>query len=407
MRLLQLLIFLIPFQNHPLLSMNILPRFTPIKLIGVMALFYSFQLIAKNKKRQPIDFISGLFLSFTFSQLILSLFWHSTVGPDAIKSLVSFLVFYITAITIISNPQKIDRIFWACIIAMAWSSLYMYKEYILLKNVFVGFRPRGSFGDSNYYCIAAILVLPMARSLYTTVAGKQRYIVLALGLLIVGGMMVAQSRGGMLGLGIIIGIYLLHSTQKLRSAILTVLICTIGLLFMPDNFWTRLEKGVSVKETTEVAGDDLSNKRRIELPRAGLLMYSANPILGVGLGNYKSQSAIYNPILWEINGPGVAHNTYIEILGETGTLGSLLFLGILFFTISTLNTIIRHHRDSIIISSQALALKVGIYGYAFTAIFLTAQYSKFYWLVLFIAIALKRYVVQYESSFYTTERNKQ
>ncbi len=404
MWLLQMLIFLIPFQNHPLLSMNILPRITPIKIIGLLAIFYSLQLISKQEKTAR-PFVGTLFLFFTGSQIALSIIWHDSVGPDSIKSLMSFLIFYVATTTITQQTIDINKVFWACVIAMAWSSIYMYKEYFIFRNVFIGFRPRGSFGDSNYFCIAAILVLPMAKSLFETVKGNQKKIVLILGLLIIGGIMVSQSRGGMLGLSIIITLYILHSPRVIQTAAICMIVVSIGLLFMPDNFWKRLEKGVSVKETTEVAGDDLSNKRRVELPRAGLLMYQGNPVFGVGLGNYKEMSAVYNPILWEINGPGVAHNTYIEILGETGTIGAALFLGIMLFTVTGLNRMIRSHRENIMITSQAIALKIGIYGYAVSAVFLTAQYSKFYWLVIFIALALFKYVKKYEKSFFITKES--
>ncbi|MDB9744231.1 O-antigen ligase family protein, partial [Fibrobacterales bacterium] len=149
-------------------------------------------------------------------------------------------------------------------------------------------------------------------------------------------------------------------------------------------------KKVEVKETTEVAGDDLSNKRRIELPRAGLIMYAANPVFGVGPGNYKDNSAKYNPILWDLNGPGVAHNTYLEIMAETGTIGFLLFLGILIGLIRGFNKVMNSHSGNLILFSQSLALKISLYGYSFAAIFLSAQFSKFYWLIVFVGIGIQR-----------------
>ena len=394
MKFFQILIFLIPFQNHPLLSANILPRLTPIKIVGFLAALYSINIFLKPDKtgnRQvPLPLPGQLFLLFSFSQLFLCTIWFSKVGPDAVKSIISFLIFFLATRMIVLTQRDLKIVFWTCLFTMAWSSIYMYKEYFTLRHVFKGFRPRGSFGDSNYYCNAAVMILPMGAALLGQVKGFfKKSLVISLCLLITGGIVVAQSRGGFLGVIIMILLYIISSKKKFKSSFIAVTGLAIGLLFMPANFWERVKK-IEVKETTEIAGDDLSNKRRVELPRAGFLMWSANPIFGVGLGNYKENSIIYNPILNEINGPGVAHNTYIEMLGETGVFGFLLYLSIFFGSIRVLNKILRRHPDSPFLYNSARSLKISMYCFFISAIFLSAQYSKFYWLLVFLIFSLHR-----------------
>ncbi len=201
--------------------------------------------------------------------------------------------------------------------------------------------------------------------------------------------MVAQSRGGILGL-LVIGLLLVAGSRRpVRSGLVLVACLGMAAPLMPDNFWERMRK-TEIKEDTKVSGDDLSNKRRIELPRAGILMWQANPVLGVGPGNYKANSAVYNPVLWELNGPGIGHNTFVEILAEHGLWGSACFLGILLLSLRTCNRTMRLHPDHPELVAAARALKIGLYGFVSSAVFLSAQFSKFYWLALFLGHALDR-----------------
>ena len=52
MRALQILILLIPHQNHPILSMHLLPSLTPIKIAGMVAVFQSLLFLASRRKEK-------------------------------------------------------------------------------------------------------------------------------------------------------------------------------------------------------------------------------------------------------------------------------------------------------------------------------------------------------------------
>lgn len=392
MIMLWLMIFLIPFQNHPLLSASIGPKFTPIKAIGILALIWAVKALLETRKGETPPRLlpeGAMFLLFAGSQFLLAMVWYPTVGDDPMRSLFSFTVFLLLVLGLIRKEADLTGVLWACTIAMAWSSTYMFKEYFTLRHVFNGFRPRGSFGDSNYYCIAAVLVIPMAMALFVTQKGWKRWLAGGLLLAILGGVMVAQSRGGVLGVLILAALGILNSRRPVAAGLGLVLALGIAAPLMPANFWERMKK-TEVKEETKVSGDDLSNKRRIELPRSGILMWQANPVLGVGPGNYKENSAVYNPILWELNGPGIAHNTFVEILAEHGLWGVVCFLGIFLLSVRTCNRTARLHPDHENLVTYAKAFKIGMYGFWASAVFLSAQYSKFYWLALFLGHALDR-----------------
>jgi O-antigen ligase len=55
-------------------------------------------------------------------------------------------------------------------------------------------------------------------------------------------------------------------------------------------------------------------------------MAEAHPWLGVGFGNFAAAYPEFRLLLWE-NALGHAHNTYLNLLAETGILGLLTYLG--------------------------------------------------------------------------------
>ncbi len=393
MRLLYLLIFLIPFQNHPLLSRAIVPALTPIKMVGLMVMGYSLYLKLKDHlhfvpvKKFVIQ--EALFLLLFFSQIVLGMVWYAEIGANALRSIISFLIFYVAITTIVKDENDMRKVMWACSFAMAWSSTYMFKEYIALRDVFNGFRPRGSFGDSNYFSIAALMVIPMATTLFKIEKGKLKWLALIFMLLIVGGVMVGQSRGGMIGLVIIVFNYFLSSKKKGHLLVIGMLALPICVLMMPANFWERIQN-FEVSESTDVSGDAQSNKRRMELPRSGILMFKAKPILGVGLGNYKVNSIRYNPILSEIGGPGIAHNTYVEMLGEGGLFGFSLFIGTQFVSMILLARIQMSSGEKTLSQEAAKGMLFALFAYSFSAIVFTAQYSKLSSLLDFLGVSLIR-----------------
>lgn len=386
------MIFLIPFQNHPLLSASIGPKFTPIKAIGLLALSVALYALASPRKGEVRPRLlpeGAVFLVFAASQFLLAAVWYPAVGDDPMRSLFSFVVFLLAVMGLVRKMEDLRSVFWACLVAMAWSSTYMFREYFTLRHVFNGFRPRGSFGDSNYFSIAAIVVVPMGVALAATTRGWARMLALGMVIAVVGGVMVSQSRGGILGVLVIAVLGVLNSKRPVAALVGLSLALGSAAPLMPDNFWERMRK-TEIKEDTKVSGDDLSNRRRIELPRAGIMMWDANPVLGVGPGNYKENSAVYNPVLWELNGPGIAHNTFVEILAEHGVWGSVCFLSIFLLAVRTNNRVARAHPDQPEMVAFAKALKIGLYGFASSAVFLSAQFSKFYWLALFLGHALDR-----------------
>ncbi len=169
------------------------------------------------------------------------------------------------------------------------------------------------------------------------------------------------SRGGFLASVVCVFAYVL-SRSKLTFKQLIVASSIAFLLFMTAPAF--------LTATHDSHG---SAQNRVDVWKEGLEMVKYNPVFGIGKGNYASYT-----------GSLIAHNSAIEVMGETGLPGLFLWLslitvsfkGIRAFYVST---------DNLNQKSYSLALAISIIGYIASSMFVTLEYETFYLLLGFAA----------------------
>ena len=198
----------------------------------------------------------------------------------------------------------------------------------------------GQFINKNHfaYLMEMAFGLGLGIVLGGGVARDRLMIYVALLLPIWTGLVLANSRGGILAMlaQVIVAVLLLVSSPReyelpriaqsaaLRAVLLVVLV--IGVLF--GTFWVGGDRLATNFEnaTSEIASTSTGASRN-EIWRATLKMFAAHPIVGVGLGAYWIGITAYH----EASGlmtPQEAHNDYLELLSSGGLIG--LALGVWF-----------------------------------------------------------------------------
>jgi O-antigen ligase len=203
---------------------------------------------------------------------------------------------------------------------------------------------------------------------------------------VVNTLILVQSRGSFLAIGVgVIATVFLSGTKYRKKILALMMIGVIGFAGLADrSFWERMQTIETDEETM-----DKSASGRVEAWKAALSMFEAHPF-GVGEGNFIALVGEYNPSI-----PGKdTHNTFFKCLAELGIQGIAVLLLMVQNAFRTL-TILKKQLD---LSNPVdkefdlhiLALRIAMIMYLVTTIFLTHTYvEEFYWLLMF-PLFLKR-----------------
>ena len=137
---------------------------------------------------------------------------------------------------------------------------------------------------------------------------------------------------------------------------------------------------------------DTSFRGRSSEMLTGLAMFDEHPILGVGTGNYPTNYQKYAQLIG-IEFRATArdpHSLYVQVLAETGILGTIAFIGMVFFLFDALNKTIRAIERSPYLKDWLPwmnAIRLAILSYLMTSFVLHNAYIRYFWILVAMALA--------------------
>jgi len=214
------------------------------------------------------------------------------------------------------------------------------------------------FDGPGVFCVIYTIGLPMALML---MGSPFNFGMRALGLLMVGPLLTAiyftGSRGGFLATLAIIGLYLLLWLRVSLTRIGVVgAVLGVAILLAPSHL-------------TSVRDESNSAQYRVEMWAEGVEMVTYNPIFGIGKGNFLD----YTHKL-------IAHNSAVEIMGETGLPGLYLWFGLIYLALKGIYLFRVGSYDETD-KAYVTALGVIIIGYLASSMFVTLEYETLYFLL--------------------------
>jgi O-antigen ligase len=248
-------------------------------------------------------------------------------------------------------------------------------------------RAAGTVGDPNELAAALIIGLAVAGAFAVNrhVSGYLRLLAAGAGALCLAGILISLSRGGLIGLAgallvaVIVG-------GRWRGRVLALCMTLVGCAVGYFAFFASLP---AKERVLNISGGGGSG--RLDLWTVGLRMIEANPLNGIGTGQFANSSVHYllRPGLIEsgayiLETPKVAHNTYLNIVAELGIVGGLLFVSLLAFSATCTLVSIKRAREARDESMEILlrGLAVGFGGYLVTLMFLSENTEKLLWIML-------------------------
>ncbi|MEO8364930.1 MAG: O-antigen ligase family protein [Pseudoxanthomonas sp.] len=238
----------------------------------------------------------------------------------------------------------------------------------------------GIFNDPNDLGMLFVMCLPMAFYLASRggLLGLRRIFWWAIAGVMLYGIFLTDSRGTILGVVAMLGVYIWHKRGPVTAGVLGATALAV-LMALPS----RMQ---------DMDASEESAAGRVDSWYEGLQMFIGDPLFGIGAGNYT-----------DIN-PLTAHNSFVLVLAETGIIGFTIWLAIVGYSFRMMLAVMRRG-DEIMDDVPAdvpdtwvvdewrdaraitLTLLLSLTGFFVAAFFLSRSYVVILYLLVAIVVA--------------------
>jgi putative inorganic carbon (hco3(-)) transporter len=288
-------------------------------------------LIHKKIRHERIIFFqektSWLLLAFAMA---LTLSVPASVWPsNSFRMTTDFLrtiLYYMLMVNIADNEKRLKGFVWMFIVVNGYDAISSALAYFGGSLMFAqGIERAESLSGADPNTLAVNLVLALPFMVFAFVWTKNRFLRLVLvGLSSASIFTVAitGSRAGVIGLVLSLFFIWLLSPKRIVTATVFVLVMALGWLALPAQYKTRYSSVFN----SEV---DESTQGRFDAWKAGVNMFVARPLTGVGVGNF---AVAYASGDYSSRGNWLkAHSLYVQLIAELGMVGVLTFVPLIAF----------------------------------------------------------------------------
>lgn len=245
-------------------------------------------------------------------------------------------------------------------------------------------------GDPND--LALTLLFPFSFALTLALRCDTRKLDRVIGILgiflIAWAIICTQSRGGLLGMATVIGVFTWYRVKS-KALLIAGGLLALMVLFTLAGINDRASGGA------HEAGIDESANIRLHAWTAAFNMAVSHPLFGVGLDNYYVNFFFYSDF-WD-NKNHAVHSTWFGVMGETGFVGFAFFI---MMVIKLLRTALivrretqqptRENRHAVSISVTSESLLAGIASFIVSGTFLTQGFTWPIYILMALTVAVKR-----------------
>ncbi|MGY0652335.1 O-antigen ligase family protein [Luteimonas sp. A537] len=293
-----LLLVLVRPQEYPQMAGAGIPLL-PIALVGALLAW-----LGSREKRfdEPQYLILPAFVVMTS----LSIALNGWVG-GAVEHFTLFAPSLVAFVVLANTTTTPRRMTWVMVVFTASAAL-MAVHGVDQKSTGVGWTGMplvddgriqylGIFSDPNDLAMLFVICLPMAVYLASRggLLGLRRMLWLGVAGLLLYGIYLTNSRGGMLAVAAMLGVFL-WVRRGLASALIVAAVGLVAMRLLPSRL-------------NELDVAERSASGRVEAWYEGIQMFIGSPLYGVGTGNFTNYHHL------------TAHNSLVLVLAENGIIG--------------------------------------------------------------------------------------
>ncbi len=254
-----------------------------------------------------------------------------------------------------------------------------------------GFRvygPPGSFfADNNDMALALNMTIPML--FYLAKNEKNKRLKMLFWFTFVSSIVsivFTYSRGGFLALAIVLALLFLKSQRKTIAVIILSVVLIIGAIYIPVQWFERIDTIRSYEEDSSVRG-------RINAWKTALNLAKDRPLIGGGFETFiRPVFRIYAPVRSNVHD---VHSVYFEVLGEHGFVALGLFILLMLYSLSTaqkLKKTVRNNHDFKWVEDYSSMFQMSLIAYMVGGLFLGRAYFDLYYHIIAMIIIMQALV---------------
>jgi O-antigen ligase len=302
-----------------------------------------------------------------------------------VSRLLQGLVLLFIAYSTVRRRRDLHVLAWACLAGASVTSVYALATGATAQG-----RLTGGIVNPNFFAAQLIVAVLLAGFMLATVRGWARLVLVAMEGIFCVAFVLTESRGGLFGAGVALGVAVLVA-GRLRARAVALVLVAIALALV---YYVEFAPATLQQRITQVSAQNSAG--RSDEWSLALRMAENHPFEGVGLGNFPVLEPSYTTTSIDLLKVRyalqnlVVHNTYLEILAELGFVGLILFIG-------ALSGVLRGARRGITrldllgdtsTSYLVRGLVAGVAGLLTAYFFGSAEYEKTLWLLLGLLVAI-------------------
>ena len=191
-------------------------------------------------------------------------------------------------------------------------------------------RASGAFSDPNFFGLYMATAAVFVSGIVAVARWRSKLLLIPLAILLFACVAVSYSRGAYIASAA--GVVVLVGLRSKMAAVILVLGGAILALTLYPAF-LEARQGASLSSADRYAlllGEDT----RAKVAAAGLAMFAAFPVFGVGFGLFQIVSPAYIP--GGTTDSTYSHNQFLNVLAEQGVVGAIIVAGIVLILLFTL-----------------------------------------------------------------------
>ncbi len=292
--------------------------------------------------------------------------------------------------SLVDSRKRLDTLCWVICISFAFYGV---------KNGLFGFirgnpiirGPGGLLGDNNDFALALVMGLPFIH--YLGIEATNRRVKTALKaafLLTIWTVILTHSRGGALAMGVTVMVIAWRSRVRVLAFAGLAVGGLVFLLIMPDTYKERMG---TLKKGAEA---DSSAQARIKSWGIAMQMIRAFPAFGVGFNQFQPNYIKFDPRTvkeYKYGKTWVAHNSFLQIWSESGTIAFAVYLALFGSTLFLLARVRREAASRYFtswISNYASMFEASLIGFMVGGMFLNRGHFDLVYHIMGMSVVFAR-----------------